>query len=312
MENFWNLDMKSQNIKENLNQWIGGEHYIQTSLYNAIKNNKNFEIINIETINQNELFNKLVKSDKIIVPGWINLNDFYLQFKDKILTHVVFEYTNLQIPDKQILCQWKHKGMNGFLPITAIDLPENINVTVPDYMEQGLMIGKCISHVVYKNKADKLLHLFDILPYKVLTQYRTVDYHKIEYLKNYKDEVIKYNNIAINHCNVNNIGILNPIEFRLVLRKLKYVLFYHGAAVATSIIDALYEKCIILGTIDVIPSDLHTNKNIYLIDDWKDDEIIQLIKDIHENRIEFDENAFPSDYTIENKLTILNSLNSLN
>ena len=45
MENFWNMNMKNQNKNENLNEWVGGEYYIQTSLYNCIKKNNNFKII---------------------------------------------------------------------------------------------------------------------------------------------------------------------------------------------------------------------------------------------------------------------------
>lgn len=37
MDQFWNNDMNTQNTTENSSQWIGGEYYIQTSLYNAIK-----------------------------------------------------------------------------------------------------------------------------------------------------------------------------------------------------------------------------------------------------------------------------------
>jgi hypothetical protein len=48
MLNFWNKDMKSQNKKENIEEWIGGEYYIQTSLYNQIVKWKNCKIIKID------------------------------------------------------------------------------------------------------------------------------------------------------------------------------------------------------------------------------------------------------------------------
>jgi hypothetical protein len=119
---------------------------------------------------------------------------------------------------------------------------------------------------------------------------------------------IKYNEKIINNNNINNLGILNPIDFRLLLRKIKYIVFYHTAFAQPTIIEALYETCIILSTRDCIPNDLLSNKNIYLIDKLNQDQINKLISDIENNKIYYQDNEFIEDYNVNNKIMCINNL----
>jgi hypothetical protein len=80
---------------------------------------------------------------------------------------------------------WKYNDNNLFLPITPIILPENIN---------GLLVGKCISHICSKNLQDKLLLLLDSLEYKLFSVIRPLhNFSEIpSYLNNSKEKYCCY------------------------------------------------------------------------------------------------------------------------
>jgi hypothetical protein len=306
MENFWYLDMSSQTKLEKLDQWIGGEYYIQTSLYNIIKYDNRFKVLEIDTITEEELFYFLNKSEKIIFPGSHKLEDKFNKYKHKILSYVYFEVSSDKYNGLQFINPWRYTNKNVFIPITPVELPlieNNYKPSFNDFNETGLLIGKCISHVVSKNKHKELNNLVDILPCKLFSTYRLLNKDNCpSYLGNHKDNCIKYSNCIINHTNINHIGVLNPIDFRLLLRKVKFVLFFNSAFAPPTLIEALHEKCIIISTRNVIPQDLCNNKNIYLIDNLSIDNISKLINDINCNNIKFDEKSYPTDYCIENKI----------
>jgi len=309
MENFWNLNMLSQNKNEDLNQWIGGEYYIQTSLYNIIKKNDNFKIIEIDNISESILYEYLDKANKIFLPGWHVIPDNFKKFKNKLLSYVFFEYSSDELDDLQFITPWKYTNKNSFIPITPIELPFLDYSYEPSFnncIEDGLLIGKCISHVVSKNKYKELIGLIDLLPIKVFSTFRILENNNIpNYLNNYKNTCIDYTNYIINHHNINHIGIVNPIDFRLLLRKVKFVIFFNSAFAPPTLIEALYEKCIIISTINVIPQDLHNNNNIYLIDNLSTEQITKLINDIHNNIIIFNEEKHPHEYSDNLKLNII-------
>ena len=306
MENFWNLDMKNQNKKETLKEWVSGEYYIQTSLYNHIKNNENFKIICIDKPYDNKI---LEDAKIIIVPGWTSLPPEYNKYINKIYSYSYFENMS---KIKILLNPFKYNGLNLFLPVTSIELPTDkvCNINFNDCNINGLLIGKCISHVISKKQENKLIHLLDSLKYKLFGVMREL--HNFENIPNYlinnKDKYIQVNKIVCNHEKINNLGILNPLDFRFLLKHCKYVIFFHSAFSPPTIIEALFEKCIILATQDVIPSDLLNNTNIYLLDNKSNNEINELIENIENNIICFDMDAFPIDYLPENKLKFLDKI----
>ena len=317
MLNFWKKDMKSQNKSENVKEWIGGEYYIQTSLFNELIKMENCKIIKIDKVSSKELLSDFIDAKIIIIPGWHNelpsthkFYDLFLKFNKKIFSYIFFEYTNKEyLDDNKFITPWKYTNVNSFIPITPIKQP-SINNYYPffeNYTENGLIHGKCISHILHKNKIDNFNTFINGLKHKVFTVLRSLEFNDIPSYIN-KDSYMKYNEQIINNDNINNLGILNPIDFRLLLRKIKYIVFFHTAFAQPTIIEALYEKCIILSTQDCIPQDLLSNKNIYLIDNLNQNQINELISDIQNNRITYSDNEFPSDYTVENKITCINNL----
>ena len=317
MLNFWNKDMKSQNKKENIKEWIGGEYYIQTSLYNQLVKMENCKVINIDKVNPKELLLHFTDAEYIIVPGWHNqlpsthyLHYLFIKFHEKIFSYIFFEYSNKKyLDDKKFITPWKYSNTNNFIPITPIELPliDNYTPFLKDHKENGLIYGKCISHVMHKKKIDNLYKLIQGLEYRVLTVLRNLEPNEIPSYIN-KELYIKYMELIINNDNISNLGILNPIDIRLLLRKIKYIVFYHTAFAQPTIIEALYEKCIILSTQNCIPDDLLSNKNIYLIDNLNQIQINKLISDIENDKIYYLNNEFPADYNVNNKINRINNL----
>jgi hypothetical protein len=317
MLSFWNKDMRSQNKVENIKEWIGGEYYIQTSLFNVLTKMENCKVIKIDEVNSEKLLSYFTYADIIIVPGWHHqlprthkFYDLFVEFNEKMFSYVFFQYTNKEyLEDKKFITPWKYTYVNNFIPITPIQLPptNNYHPFFENYTENGLIHGKCISHILHKNKIDNFNTFINGLKHKVFTVLRSLEFNEIPSYIN-KDSYMKYNEQIINNDNINNLGILNPIDFRLLLRKIKYIVFFHTAFAQPTIIEALYEKCIILSTQSCIPQDLLSNKNIYLIDNLNQNQIDELISDIENNKIIYSDNEFPSNYTIENKIRCINNL----
>lgn len=320
MTNFWNKNMKSQNKKENIKEWIGGEYYIQTSLYNQLVKMKNCKIIDFDKVRLDELLIYFTNAEFIIIPGWHNqlpithkYHHLFTQFHKKIFSYIFFEYSNKKyLDDKKFITPWKYNNINNFIPITPIELPpiNNYNPFFKDNKENGIIYSKCIGHFIHKQKIEKLYQLIQGLEYRVLSVLRNLESDNIPSYIN-KDIYSKYIKLIINNSNINNLGILNPLDFRLLLKKIKYIIFYHTAFAQPTIIEALYEKCIILSTQDCIPNDLLSNKNIYLIDNLNQNQINKLISEIESDKIYFLDNKFPSDYTVNNKITCINNLTNL-
>ena len=96
---------------------------------------------------------KKLKKKKIIFKIKSIYSDLYI---DKIYSYYYFEKT---MCSHKIMTPWKYNNNNLFLPITPIILPENIidNNYFNKYEINGLLVGKCISHICSKNLQDKLL-----------------------------------------------------------------------------------------------------------------------------------------------------------
>lgn len=311
MNNFWNNDMKSQNLKENLNQWIGGEYYIQVSLYNQIKNNNNFKIICIDKKYDENI---LIQAKFIIVPEWRTIPTNFIKFQNKIYSYIYFESDDTKyIKKDNFFTPYKYNNLNIFLPVTPIELPINAVSTINfyEFKINGLLTGKCISHVIYKEKQKELINLLDILKFKLFSVVRPL-YNFTQYINYLEKDIVNYkefSNKICNHKNLCNLGILNPIDFRFLLKHCKYCIFYHTADYQPTIMEALYSNCIVLASQNVIPTDLLNNKNIFLLDNLSDNQILELIDNIENDKIVFDINEIPKDYTVENKINILTNLN---
>jgi len=304
MDNFWETNMLSQNIKETNENWIGGEYYIQTSLYNLIKNNSNFKIIT----NQQCSMSDLEEAQAIIFPGTNNYNDPpFDRFSDK-----VYSYFYLPRCNKNILNPYRYNDNIKLLPITPIKLDDRLIDTnrYSNYNCNGLLFGKCISHVQNRGKLNDLSMLLSGLKRNIFGTMRSLqDFHEIpNYLNGCKNEIIETTSKMFENKHFLNLGILNPINFRNLLMHCKYVIFYHSAFAPPSIIEALYCKCILLITSDMISEDLKSNKNVVIIDNLSVDEINKIIDDIENNILIYDENAYPEEYTEDNKMKILLSL----
>lgn len=317
MLSFWNKDMRSQNKVENIKEWIGGEYYIQTSLFNVLTKMENCKVIKIDEVNSKQLLSYFTYAEIIIVPGWHNqlpsgheFYDLFVEFNKKMFSYVFFEYTNKDyLSNNKFITPWRYNSVNSFIPITPIELPciDDYRPFFENYTENGLIHGKCISHILHKNSIEEFNTFINGLKQRIFTVLRSLESNAIPSYIN-KELYTKYNQKILSNDNINNLGILSPIDFRLLLRKIKYIVFFHTAFSQPTIIEALYEKCIILSTQDCIPQDLLSNKNIYLIDNLDQNQIDELISDIENNRIIYSDNEFPSNYTIENKIRCINNL----
>ena len=304
IEHFWHNNMAGQNRIEDIKQWIGGEYYIQTSLYNSIKNKDFCRVICIDTPFDKDI---LLHAAFIISPGWATIPNEFRQYKSKMFTYRYFETSCDDFPSNRIFTPFKYTGGNIFLPLTTIPLADH-EMTGKRYNSNGLLVGKCVSHVVAKNKHTNLLEFINNLSYPILSVLRPLHmFEKMpDYLSQYKDICKEYSEKIINHKNIKHVGILNPKEFRSVLSSCKYCIFFHGAFSPPTLLECLTTQCIIISTRDVIPSDLLDNPNIILMDDISFVEIYSIITDIETGTRRFD-TTYSSDYTDENKLAIIQS-----
>jgi len=304
MDRFWNNDMNTQNTTENIQQWIGGEYYIQTSLYNAIKDKSFCKIVCINITFDEEL---LKNAKYIITPGWSTISNEFIKYKDKLFSYRYFETVSDDFSADRVFTPWIYNSLNIFLPLTIIEQP-NINLKIK-YDSCGLLVGKCISHTCVKNKHTQLLKLIDNLPSKLLSTLRPLHlFEKVpNYLSSYEETVKEYSDKIINHSNIISLGIQNPIEFRNILLNCKYCIFYHGAHAPPTLIECLFTSCIVLSTINVIPTDLIGNPNIIIIDNLTFTEINDIITQIESGKRVFDSDNIPKNYTVQNKLDILQS-----
>ena len=304
MDRFWNNDMKTQNTTENLHQWIGGEYYTQTSLYNAIKDKSFCKIICINITFDEDL---LKNAKYIIAPGWEKIFNEFMKYKYKLFSYRYFETVTDDFPADHVFTPWGYNSLNLFLPMTIIELPD-INLKIK-YDSCGLLVGKCISHVYHKNQHVQLLKLLDNLPSKLLSTLRPLHlFEKVpNYLSSCEETVKEYSDKIINHTNIISLGIQNPIEFRNILLNCKYCIFYYGAHAPPTLIECLFTSCIVLSTIDVIPTDLIGNPNIIIIDNLTFAEINDIIIQIESGKRVFDSDNIPKNYTVQNKLDILQS-----
>ena len=303
---FWNNDMKSQNIIENTHQqqWIGGEYYIQTSLYNAIKDKEFCKIVYVNTPCDHTV---LKNAKYIIAPGWDKIPTDFIQYKHKLFSYRYFETILDDFPAGHVFTPYKYNSLNKFLPLTMVETPD-INLKIK-YDSSGLLVGKCISHVCNKKQHVQLLKLLDNLPSKLLSTMRPLHlFHKVpHYLLRCEEMVKEYSAKIINHTNIIPLGIQNPIEFRNILLNCKYCIFYHGAYAPPTLLECLFTSCIVLSTIDVIPADLVGNPNIIIIDNLTFAEINDIIVQIESGTRIFDSDNIPKEYSITNKLDILQS-----
>lgn len=304
MECFWNKNMVGQNKKEDLNQWIGGEYYINTSLYMAIKDISTCSILHIDTLYDNHT---LDDASFIIVPGWATIPAQFIQYRYKMYSYRYFEGATTDFSGKHILTPYKYNQRHTFLPVSVIPATNTIDITTS---LNGVLIGKCISHTVARNKHTQLLSFIDGVSHKLVSTLRPLHLFDTlpSYLESQKNVVIEYSDKIINHPNIESRGVLNPEEFRQLLTACKYCIFYHGAFAPPTLLEALYSRCIILATQSVVPTDLLYNKNIILIDDMSNEHIYTLIDEIEQGIRIFDENSLPQDYTVDNKIAILQSL----
>ncbi len=308
MENFFNTNMSMQNISENINNWIGGEYYIQTSLYYIIKHIDNILIIDIDTIIDFKILDDCVL---IISPGWLEIPEQFKKYKTKLYSYKYFDNIVLDF-DKRIITPFVYNNNHYNIPITPIPLPINSECSIDfnKYNISGLLVGKCISHVVAKNAEHNLIELINSLNSKLFTTLRD-----LTLLEKYPEYIISCAdkcNITIfnliHNKNIINLGILNVIDFRYLLKYVKYVLFYNGAFSPPTLIEALDSECIILSTLNVLPHDLKENKNIIIIDNLSNNEINNIIYKIEQGEIIFIKDEYPTTYTIDNKIKTITNL----
>jgi len=304
MDAFLDLNMSSQNLKEDLKNWVGGELYIQKSLYDTIRSLPNYNIIKIDESYDIDI---LEKSDIIICPGWKNIDSSWERYSRKMYSYYYFESQYPNFKNKTIN-PWRYNNKNFCIPITPIKIPQsNFN---KEYNIKGLLIGKCISHVVSKNKQEKLLSLINNLETNLFTTLRPLNNFEIlpKYILPCQDKCLDTLKKIFDNQKIYNLGILNVLDFRSLLLGIKYAIFYCGAFAPPTIIECLQSECLILATSNVIPKDLLDNQNIYLIDNLTYKEINNLIFKIESGEIKFKKEHYPSFYTEKNKINMINNL----
>lgn len=308
MGRFWDMDMRSQNNKEVMREWIGGEYYIQTSLYLAIKDRADCVVVESDKVvgpaDVARLTDLLVRGDCIIVPGWTEVPTFFAPFRDKIVSYAYQGQTHCPcLPPKQVATPWR-QGECSFIPITPIPLPD-VTDDVPffdGHQESGLLVGKCLSHVSHKGLSGKVLSFVRNLPAGVFAHMRNLQASDVpDYIPN-KEAYLQETKELLSCDKINNLGILNPRDFRLLLRKVKYVLFIHTAWCPPTLIEALSERCIVISDRAGLPEDLQSNPNIYVLDDMTEADTYDLIRSIESGDTVFKDEGYPSDHTAEGKI----------
>ena len=313
MERFWDMDMRSQNDREVMREWIGGEFYIQTSLYLAIKDRTDCVVVALDKVvgpdDDARLEDLLVRSECIIVPGWDNEVPRFRSFRDKVVSHAYFVSNSQWLPRKQVATPWRH-GECGFIPITPIPLPDAAGY-VPffdGHQESGLLVGKCLSHVSHKGLSGKVLSFVRNLPAKVFAHMRTLRASEVpDYILN-KEAYVRETNELVSCDKINNLGILSPRDFRLLLRKVKYVLFLHTAWAPPTLIEALSERCIVISDRSGLPPDLQSDPNVYVLDDMTEADAYGLIRNIEGGHTVFEDEGYAPAHTADGKIRCIQKI----
>jgi hypothetical protein len=313
MLNIENLMSDNINKVEILNNWIGGEFYIQTCLYLLLEKYFKNKYIHLTLKEDSKYINNVLDESKIIIfPGWIHdIEEDNLQFykyKNKLYSYTYFEFNF-----KNIKNLTSHKYNDNVIPLYYYKIPFNIdseNICFNNNIK-GLLLGKCISHniKIYENIINLLNKLNDsnIKLFSTLRNLKNMDIFP-KYLENIKEECIIKSDTICNHSVLELLGILNPKKFRKLLIHCKYILCLGNPYYPPTIIESLFSNCIVIAPAEQISKDLHNNKNVYLTDNLSINDIILLINKIENDEITFDINDYPVNYTEESMINVLNNL----
>ena len=287
--------------KPSSRDWISGESYIQACLNTVITNKfpDNHYILTLEDHTEEQIHNIMSSCKIAILPGYTkNLHKDHVLYR---YSKKIYSYTYQKTNFSNSLVAYDELNSDGY-PIYCFPLTMDKPSCSFDKNIRGMILGKCLSHTI--NRADFTLSLLDLLKNQIYCSYR--DLSKLDKFPDYldqsrKDSYISYCSRIIDHKNVNHLGIIQPNNFRELLRHCKYMIGFGNPRKTPTMMEALCEcNCIILAPSSQTSKDLVSNKNYYNIDGMSPTEIADLIDKIEMGDIVFDPTAIPQNYTIEN------------
>ena len=234
-----------------------------------------------------DLYNKLIENNDIL----------------KYFNYSYFEKKNNK-DDINILTTYYNNNYNiplGIYPHPICKKKNNINFNNNIY---GLIWSKCVSHWVDNKNTDNVLNCIKCMGKKNIFLYTTLRNIKNIKFPNYLNKEIKhiyydiYN--QINNCNnINNLQQTNMTTFRELLKHVKFIIGFETHGSGPTIVECLHTKTLLLCPSKQIPIDLQKNKNIILTDNMSSLDISNIIINIIEGKIKFDNSYIPFRYTYE-------------
>ncbi len=109
---------------------------------------------------------------------------------------------------------------------------------------------------------------------------RFIDEVLVKYLNSKGIRLYAVTEQIINIDNVENLGILNRDDWHSLLRSAKFLLGFGRPAHGPTIIESLYYRTPIITEQKQIPASIRPCKNIYMTDDMKNQEIVELLREI--------------------------------
>jgi hypothetical protein len=201
------------------------------------------------------------------------------------------------------LCPFYYHNSNSIglyaLPVNTENSTLNLDPNI-----RGTILTKCISHNI--NNMDFVLKLLNECSLKNIKFQTTIrDLGKMDTFPSYlqeKQKYIDFCNLFINSPCIKNFGIINPSDYRKLLKHSTYFLMLGNPFCPSSIIEAMDSKCIVISEKHQISEDLHNDPNV-VIYDKRDPNVIDFIVDtilkIERGEKVYLENCFPERYTMK-------------
>lgn len=299
--------------KDSFNNWLNGELYFNAIIYNnlvELEKMKKMEITYFYCDYDNIFEKNIMIYDAIFVPGWHDIPDnmkILKEYNEKIFNTLYFPRESI-FKNRNILNPYKYNLGSEYtrIGISPIKINENLlNMSIikktifENENIKGLIWSKCISHFVYHNEINDVLDLLYKSKNKFYCTLHDIEQNIPPYMENIPDKhrYIKYYNDVIKTNKVLNLGTLDIINFRFLLKNIKFIIGFGDPRAGPTISECLNNEVIVISPKKQIPEELHENKNIILMDNYEKEEILLMIDKIINGQIIFDKNDIPHHLT---------------
>ena len=294
---------KKDNFNTDPNNLLNGEIYsLSCWIYALMDSTLKYTLIKLS---DHMLINK-AKLCKNIVFYFTYCKDLHNKLLKKTNTikyfnHSYFEKKNNK-DDLNILTTYYNNNYNISLGIYPHPISQKTNNINFNNNIHGLIWSKCVSHWVDHSQTGNILNFIEFMKDKNIFLYTTLrnikniefpKYLKKEKKDKYYDTYDQINNFN----NINNLQQTNITNFRELLNHVKFVIGFGVPGSGPTIVECLHTKTLLLCPSIQVPVDLQNNTNIILTDNMSLSEMTNIIINIINGNINFDNTDIPYRYT---------------